>query len=155
MTGSTGQWLPLVIFVYASLTDFLDGYLARRWQVVSDIGRLLDPNADKLLVAVALTLLVQSGEASAVAVSLILCRELFISALREFASSRQVIIHVTTLAKWKTAIQMVAVVVLLAAHASPQEAVQLAGQGLLWLATALTLLTGWQYWQGVREHLLS
>jgi cardiolipin synthase len=138
-----GNWLPLMIMLAACATDFFDGYLARKWNAQSELGRLLDPNADKLLIATALVLLASETIASPVAVALILCRELFISGLREFMAQKQIVIHVTKLAKWKTTTQMVAVLLLLIGHGI--------GMGLfiadmfLWLATALTLWTGWEY----------
>lgn len=146
-----GTWLPLVIVGLASITDFFDGYLARKWNVESDLGRLLDPNADKLLIATALILLIPL--AGPVAVALILCRELFVSGLREYMESKNVTIHVTKLAKWKTTLQMVSVIVLLLAYATAHSMLIDIGKGLLWIATGLTVYTGWQYWNGVRLHL--
>lgn len=148
-----GLWLPLVIVAAASLTDFLDGYLARRWQVESDIGRLLDPPADKLLMAAVLLLLMDAALASPIAVVLIICRELFVSALREYMAQRHIVIHVTVLAKWKTATQMLSALVLLFAYAASWAWASWLGSGLLWLATLLTIVTGWEYWRGVRAHL--
>lgn len=148
-----GVWLPLMIVLAASLTDFLDGYLARRWQVESDLGRLLDPPADKLLMAAALLLLMQADLASPVAVILILCRELFVSALREFMAGRRIVIHVTALAKWKTALQMLAAIILLFAYATASSGAALIGSSALWLAALLTLVTGWEYWRGAAAHL--
>lgn len=148
-----GLWLPLLLVLLACLTDFLDGFLARRWQVESELGRLLDPNADKLLIAAALVLLATQGLAHPVAVALILCRELFVSALREYMAEKQRVIHVTPLAKWKTATQMTAVLVLLLAYALGSADIALAGAALLWLAMALTLLTGWDYACGAWRHV--
>lgn len=150
-----GTWTPFSLFVFAAITDFFDGYLARKWQVVSDLGRLLDPNADKLLVAAALILLVQDGRASAVAVSLILCRELWVSGLREFMAERRIVVHVSTLAKWKTTTQMIACIALLAAHADLHPLAFSLGCALLWTATALTLITGAQYTCGALKHIRS
>ena len=148
-----GQWLPLVVVVLASITDFFDGYLARKWNAQSDLGRLLDPNADKLLMAVSMLLLVSTSHASAVAVSLILCRELFVSGLRESMAEKDIIIHVTRLAKYKTAMQMAAVIVLLYAYASGGDFSAHLGSLLLWIAAILTLITGWQYWCGAWPYL--
>lgn len=150
------RWLPLCLFAYAAITDFFDGKLARKWQVESDIGRLLDPNADKLLVAAALIMLCAGSYASPVAVSLIMCRELFVSGLREFMAERNIVVHVSTLAKWKTASQMVAAIVLLVAYAFGSLGVIYdAGCLLLWIATCLTLLTGAQYFWRSLPHLKS
>lgn len=132
----------LWIFVAASLTDFLDGYLARRWQVVSPLGTMLDPVADKLLVALMLLyLLVEGGitppsppAAARFAfgyappamllffpIAVILLRELYIAGLREFLATRQIALPVSKGGKWKTALQMVAITLLLAqmAYAIP------------------------------------
>ncbi len=148
-----GLWLPLGLVLFASITDFFDGYLARKWNVESDIGRLLDPNADKLLMAVAMIFLASTSLASPIAVALIMCRELFVSGLREFMAAKNIVIHVTKLAKWKTATQMVSVIVLLYAYGCGCEGTAMVGGMLLWLATALTLMTGWGYWRGVWPHL--
>lgn len=138
-----GNWLPLILVLLACLTDFFDGYLARKWQVQSELGRLLDPNADKLLIAVALVMLVSDYQASPVATALILCRELFISGLREFMAERQITVHVTKLAKWKTTCQMVAVIFLLIGHG--MNISSLPGEAMLWIAALLTLWTGGEY----------
>ena len=151
--ADTARWWPLALFVLASITDFFDGFLARKWGVESELGRLLDPNADKLLVASALVLLAASGEAPAVAVIVILCRELFVSGLREFMAARNVTIHVSTLAKWKTASQMAACVLLLTAHAYPHPHLLQSGQWLLWTAAALAVITGFDYTKGVLRNL--
>ena len=148
-----GLWLPFWVVLVASVTDFLDGYLARKWNAQSELGRLLDPNADKLLMAVAMLLLANAALASPVAVALILCRELFVSGLREFMAEKQIVIHVTKLAKWKTATQMAAVIMLLYAYACGCSFSTEIGGVLLWIAALLTLLTGWQYWRGVWPHL--
>lgn len=150
---ATSTWLPLGIFVLASITDFFDGYLARLWKVESELGRMLDPNADKLLVAAALILLTRSGEASVVAVMLILCRELFVSGLREYMAARNTSIHVSQLAKWKTASQMVAITVLLVAHAQPSTELSSAGNWVLWLSALLAILTGADYLRGTLREI--
>ena len=128
------------LFLFASFTDFFDGHLARKWQVTSRIGQMLDPIADKMLVAVALVLLVSVERAPMAPVLIILCRELFISGLREFMAGRKTVIKVSQLAKWKTAIQMLAVFLLLLGAKLP-------GGIALWAAAALTAFTGWQYFR--------
>ncbi len=147
------MWAAFAIVLLACISDFLDGYLARLWMVESALGRLLDPNADKLIVATALILLCTSGDAPVVAVVLILCRELFVSALRESMAERQIIIHVSKMAKWKTATQMIAVLVLMLGVAMQHDIVLKAGESLLWLATGLTLWTGWDYFKGSIKQL--
>lgn len=104
----------LSLFVAAALTDFLDGYLARKWNATSALGTLLDPIADKLLVALMLVyLLTLKGAVLLVPVAIIILRELYISGLREFLASRQVTLPVSAGGKLKTATQMLAVIMLL------------------------------------------
>ena len=115
------RWLALAIFLAASITDYFDGYLARAWQQTSNIGKMLDPIADKLLVSTCLLLLAADDEGiagwSLWAAIIILCREILVSGLREYLAALKVSVPVTQLAKWKTAIQMVAIAFLLAGPA--------------------------------------
>src|SRR6185503_12190775 len=99
-------------FIAAGVSDFLDGYLARAWQQQSSVGRMLDPIADKLIVAAALLMLAADGTIagwSLWAGVIILCREILVSGLREFLGTLAVSVPVTRLAKWKTVVQMVAI----------------------------------------------
>lgn len=139
-----GAWLAVALFAAAALTDLLDGWLARAQNKTSDLGRVLDPIADKLLVAAALVLLAAFGRANVIAVILILSRELLISGLREWLAERRVGLAVSRLAKWKTASQMLALALLLIAPLAPAPVVA-AGAALLWLAVALTWITGLDY----------
>ena len=118
--GDNARWLALLVFIVAALTDFLDGYLARRWRQQSSLGRMLDPIADKLLVAA--TLLALAGDNTIYGIHtwagvIIICREVLVSGLREYLAELKVSVPVTRLAKWKTTIQMIAVAVLLAGPA--------------------------------------
>ena len=111
------DWVAFTLFVGASTTDYLDGYLARKWNQVSRIGTMLDPIADKAMVAIALLALsVWSPLALWLVVpgAIILFREVFVSGLREFLGNVAGTLKVTQLAKWKTAVQMVAIALLLA-----------------------------------------
>jgi len=143
------SWAALALFVGASLTDWADGYFARRRQAVTPLGRFLDPIADKFLVAAVLVMLVASDRVTGlpvVAVLLILCRELLVSGLREYLAGMGAQMPVSRLAKWKTAVQMVALGVLIVGEAGPDPLpVRLIGEGLLWLALVLTIVTGWDY----------
>ena len=144
----------LILSVYAMITDFFDGYLSRKWEVVSDLGRLLDPVADKLLVAVVLIMLCAKGIGSPLAVSAIIFREIFISGLREFMQEKQVIIHVSTLAKYKTATQMIACLTLLISGICPEQPwLRTVAEGTLWGAAALTMLTGADYLRAALKKL--
>jgi len=106
-----GWWTAaFVLFIAAAVTDWLDGWLARRWNQQSDLGRMLDPIADKLIVAAVLVALVLSYEELAmVAAVAIISRELVVAGLREFLGPKGIVIHVSRLAKWKTAAQMLAI----------------------------------------------
>lgn len=154
-----GSWLALGVWVYACATDFLDGYLARSWQQQSSFGRMLDPIADKLLVASVLLVLVgvdRLSGASILPAAIILCREILVSGLREFLAQLHVSVPVTRLSKWKTTIQMVAIGFLVIGEASPGigpvSAVQVGVVGL-WGAAGLTLVTGYDYLRAGLHHV--
>jgi cardiolipin synthase len=144
--GDFGQWATCAIFAVAAVTDFFDGYLARSWSMQSQLGRMLDPIADKLLVGAAILMLVHFDRAPILPALVILCREILVSGLREFLAEVQVGLPVSRLAKWKTGVQMTAIGFLLAGSAAPwwlfADQVGLFG---LWLAAALTLITGFDY----------
>ena len=144
------RWIALALYIAAALTDFLDGWIARRYDQQSDLGRMLDPIADKLMIAVILLALVAAGTVSGHliwAAMLILAREVFVSGLREFLSDRKVVLHVTLLAKWKTTIQMVAIGWLIIAPAVAPDIpwAMTIGGILIWLAAFITLKTGVDY----------
>lgn len=109
------NWLAAVIFAVAAITDWFDGYLARRWQQTSDFGAFLDPVADKLMVAVALILLVSLGRTHAIFAMIIIGREITISALREWMAQtgRRSSVAVAKIGKIKTTVQMIAILLLL------------------------------------------
>jgi cardiolipin synthase len=153
------RWAAVVIFIAAGVTDFLDGYFARVWQQQSMLGRMLDPIADKLLVASCLLMLAVDGTIagwSLWAAIIILCREILVSGLREFLAELRVSVPVTQLAKWKTSAQMVAVGFLLAGRAGDQifPYVTNIGLTLLWLSALLTLYTGWDYMRAGLQYLI-
>jgi cardiolipin synthase len=158
--GDAGRIAALVIFVAAAITDFFDGYLARAWQQQSALGRMLDPIADKLLVAACLLVLVGDGTIggwSLWAALIILSREILVSGLREFLGGVAVSVPVSRLAKWKTTVQMVALAFLLIGPAGePVFAYMMeVGLTLLWLAAILTLYTGYDYFRAGFRHLLA
>lgn len=153
--GDLGFWLTSSLFLYASITDFLDGYLARAWNAASNLGRFLDPIADKLLVATALILLVSADRAPVLPAIAILAREILVSGLREFLMELRVPLPVSTLAKYKTAVQMGAIYLLLLSSAGPSFLpMDAIGQGLLWIAAALTLITGYAYFRTGLKHMM-
>ena len=158
--GDGARWVALGIFVAACITDWLDGYLARVWELQSTLGRMLDPIADKLLVGATLLMLVYTdtiGGWSIWAALIILSREILVSGLREFLAELNVKIHVTRLAKWKTSVQFVALGILLAGPAGElvlPGTMQL-GVVLLWVAAILTLVTGYDYLKAGIRHAIS
>ncbi|MGD9739492.1 MAG: CDP-diacylglycerol--glycerol-3-phosphate 3-phosphatidyltransferase [Bauldia sp.] len=159
LPGDLGRWTALVIFVAAAVTDFFDGYLARAWQQQSALGRMLDPIADKLLVAAAILVLVADnsiGGWSLWAALIILSREILVSGLRESLAEVRVSVPVTRLAKWKTTAQMVAIGFLLIGPAGEDifPYVEEVGLTLLWAAAILTLYTGYDYFRAGFKHLL-
>ncbi len=156
LPGDWAYWLPAALFLYASVTDWLDGHLARSWQMTSRLGQFLDPIADKLLVATCLLLLVQRHETPYIILPAIaiLCREILVSGLREFLADLRVALPVTHLAKYKTAGQMVAIFMLLLSDGGPLWLhAQWMGWGLLWLSAGLTLVTGYAYLRTGLKHL--
>jgi cardiolipin synthase len=147
LSQPAAAWTTFGIFAMAALSDFLDGYLARMLDQGSALGRVLDPIADKLIVAAALVMLAVEGRAAVLAVVAILCRELLVSGLREGLAGR-LTLPVSRLAKAKTAGQMLALAVLLLTPAFPGAAAQpleTAGTALLWLAVALSWITALDY----------
>lgn len=154
----TAHTISACLFLFACVTDFLDGYLARIWKQTSNIGRMLDPIADKLLVASCLLLLTADntiGGMSLVAAVIILCREILVSGLREYLAELKVRVPVSNLAKWKTATQMIAITLLLWGEAGNKlfAGISLLGITLLWASAILTLFTGWEYFKESLNHL--
>jgi CDP-diacylglycerol--glycerol-3-phosphate 3-phosphatidyltransferase len=111
--GRGTSFAAAIIFSLAAITDWLDGYLARKWQVVTVLGKFLDPLADKLIVMAALIMLIPHGRVPAWAVFLLLAREIIITGLRSIASSEGIVIAASNLGKYKTILQMVAIIALL------------------------------------------
>jgi cardiolipin synthase len=152
------RWLALAVFIAAAISDFLDGYLARAWSQQSSLGRMLDPIADKLLVASSLLMLAAESTIhgwALLAAVVILCREILVSGLREYLAELRVSVPVTRLAKWKTTLQLISVGFLIAGEAGDAviPGVTKVGIVLLWLSALLTLYTGWDYLQAGLRHL--
>jgi cardiolipin synthase len=152
------RWVALAIFIAAAITDFFDGYIARIWAQQSSLGRMLDPIADKLLVASCLLMLGAEKTIhgwALLAAIVILCREILVSGLREYLAELRVSVPVTRLAKWKTTLQLVAVGFLICGEAGDTivPGVTEAGIALLWLSALLTIYTGWDYLQAGLHHL--
>ena len=174
------RWVSLALFLIAAATDALDGYIARAWEQQSSLGRMLDPIADKLLVASCLLMLAATDTIkgwSLWAAIVILCREVLVSGLREYLAELNVRVQVTRLAKWKTTVQLVAVGFLIAGEAGDAVIpgltvtiptflttgvvvgtqmlglVTFVGIVLLWLSALLTLYTGWDYFRAGLKHM--
>jgi cardiolipin synthase (CMP-forming) len=148
--GDAGRWWALGVYVGACITDWLDGYLARKFDQQSPLGRMLDPIADKLLVGTTLLMLAYDNTIDGPAVgaaAIILCREILVSGLREFLAELNVKVHVTRLAKWKTTLQMIALGILVAGPAGDKIVPNVTNAGIfmLWVAALLTLWTGYDY----------
>ena len=164
LPGFYGDLTALILFIVASFTDFLDGMLARMMGEESKLGELLDPVADKIIVATALILLVMSGTIKhyeVIAAIIILTREILISGLREFLARGQIKLPVTNLAKLKTFLQMIAIALLLTGETGNKIInfqdynAQTIGIILLWLSAFLTLYTGYEYLRKGIDHAIS
>jgi cardiolipin synthase len=160
------RWVAVAVFIAAGVTDFLDGYYARIWDQHSAFGRMLDPIADKLLVASCLLMLAADGIIhgwTLWAAIVILCREILVSGLREYLAGLRVSVPVTKLAKWKTTVQLVAIGFLLAGEAGDVAIpivtplgpiVTEIGLLLLWVSAIVTIYTGWDYFRAGIHHLI-
>jgi cardiolipin synthase len=164
LPGFYGDLTAFAIFVIASFTDFLDGMLARMMGEESKLGELLDPIADKIIVATALILLVMDGTIrnyEVIAAIIILTREILISGLREFLAEGQIKLPVSNLAKLKAFLQMFAIALLLTGETGNKILnfqdynAQTIGKILLWLSAFLTLYTGYEYLRKGIDHAMS
>ncbi|ABM45614.1 CDP-diacylglycerol-glycerol-3-phosphate 3-phosphatidyltransferase [Bartonella bacilliformis Peru38] len=159
-SSDIARWTAVSIFIIASITDFLDGYLARIWEQTSNIGRMLDPIADKLLVSACLLLLAADSTIAGWtlwAAIIILCREILVSGLREYLAELKVSVPVSRLAKWKTFVQMIAIILLLAGPAGNKiipYTIEF-GIAMLWISALLTLWTGWDYFRAGLKHVIT
>ena len=162
--GLFGDLIPFFLFVLASFTDYLDGLLARLFKEESKLGELLDPIADKILVAAALILLVMNGTIKnyeVIAAIIILTREILISGLREFLAKGKITMQVTSLSKLKTFIQMTSIAILLTGESGNKILnfqdynAQTVGIILLWLSSFLTLYTGYDYIRKGIDHAIN
>jgi cardiolipin synthase len=153
------RWVALAIFIAAAVTDLLDGWAARYYGEQSELGRMLDPIADKLLVGACLLMLAADTTVrgwSLWAAFVILCREILVSGLREYLAGLRVSVPVSRLAKWKTALQLVAIGFLLAGPAGDEvlPGTTQIGIALLWTSALLTLYTGFDYFQAGLRHIV-
>jgi len=162
--GFFGDLIPFFLFVLASFTDYLDGLLARLFKEESKLGELLDPIADKILIAAALILLVMNETIKnyeVIAAIIILTREILISGLREFLAKGSITMQVTSLSKLKTFIQMISIAILLTGESGNKVInfhdynAQTVGIILLWFSAFLTLYTGYDYLRRGIDHAIN
>ncbi|MGJ8528985.1 CDP-diacylglycerol--glycerol-3-phosphate 3-phosphatidyltransferase [Maritalea sp.] len=155
MDNWTTQWFAFTLYVIAALTDFFDGYLARRMQIISPLGRMLDPIADKLIVGALLIAFAFDGSFDmnlTVAAILIMMREIGVAGLREHLGAEQITVHVSDLGKYKTTVQLVALGAIMLIPLVPSLAS--AAYAMVWLATGLTVYTGYDYFKRAWPHLI-
>lgn len=148
------RWIALILYAAAAITDYYDGYFARKYGTVSPIGRMLDPIADKLLVGALLLVFCfdrSFGLWDLIPATIILLREIFVPGLREFMGTERIVVPVSKLAKYKTTVQLVALGVVIAEPLI--YGMREVSDILLWAAAILTAITGWQYWTSVTKHL--
>jgi CDP-diacylglycerol--glycerol-3-phosphate 3-phosphatidyltransferase len=155
--------ITFVLYCIVGITDYFDGYLARAWGNISKLGQFLDPIADKIMIGAVLIMLISSRKANPVPeiaglniipALVILLREIIVSGLREYLAGLQVSVPVSALAKWKTTFQLIALGALILGGAVPDQPwVHQAGIFCLWIAAALTLVTGYDYLRAGLKHL--
>jgi CDP-diacylglycerol--glycerol-3-phosphate 3-phosphatidyltransferase len=151
-SSPTSALIAAAVFGLASITDWLDGYVARSRQQITDLGKLLDPVADKVLVLAALVVLVEANRAPGWLVIILLAREFAVTALRAVAAIDGQVIPADRLGKWKMVAQTAAVLVLILEPALPSWAHR-GGLSLLIAATVMALVSGWQYAAAYRRSL--
>ena len=155
--------ITFVLYCIVGITDYFDGYLARAWGNISKLGQFLDPIADKIMIGAVLIMLISSRKANPVPeiaglniipALVILLREIIVSGLREYLAGLQVSVPVSALAKWKTTFQLIALGALILGGAVPDQPwVHEVGIFCLWIAAALTLVTGYDYLPVSYTHL--
>ena len=136
--GVANKWIALAIFVVASLTDLLDGKIARKYNLVTNFGKFMDPLADKLLVCSAMICLIEKGCLAAWIVIVIIAREFIISGFRLVASDNGIVIAASYWGKFKTVFQMAMVIVLIMDLGGAFDVI---GQALIWISLALTIIS--------------
>ena len=146
--GRWGSFLAALFFGGAFITDFLDGYFARRYGDVTVLGKFLDPLADKILVTVTMIMLIPLERIPAWVVMLIIVREIAVTGLRSIAASEGVVIQASSLGKYKTIFQAVALVLLCLHYPYFGLDLHVVGMVILWVALIFTIWSGWAYFQG-------
>jgi CDP-diacylglycerol--glycerol-3-phosphate 3-phosphatidyltransferase len=140
-----GRWLATLCFIAASITDYYDGYYARKLNAVSNLGKFLDPVADKILVTSILILLLQKNQIDPWMIILFVARDTIVGGIRAAAAADGLIIDAQSAGKWKAALQMIAIPMLLLNDLHPYIPNHKIGYGLLWLSVLLSLKSGFDY----------
>lgn len=154
LEGHIARYIATGIFIFASITDYFDGLLARLWNMETSFGRMLDPVADKMLVISTLVMMVHTGIAPVLPILAILCREILVSGLREYLGQIKISMPVTGLSKIKTGLQMASIILILLGEDSLNAAyINQIGCFLLWITAALTIFTGYAYFKEGAKHL--
>ncbi len=140
-------WVAAALFILASITDWFDGYFARKYGAISNMGKFMDPIADKILVASVLIMLVSLERVGPIVVILLLVRDILIGGIRSVAAADRVIIDAKATGKWKTALQMVAIPAILIHTEIFGLPMYEIGRVLLWVSVVLSIISGYQYTQ--------
>ena len=142
-----------IIFAVISLTDFFDGYIAKKYNLVSNFGRAFDPIADKVLVACVLLILVQNDKVSALPCLVIISREFIVSGFREFLAQVKVSLAVSKISQIKTMIQMTAItIIIIGSKGSGVKSLDFIGELLLWIAAIISLISGYVYFKACNKY---
>jgi CDP-diacylglycerol--glycerol-3-phosphate 3-phosphatidyltransferase len=139
------NWIAAALFIAASITDWADGHFARKYGMISNMGKFMDPIADKILVATVLIMMIPAGRVGPILVLLLLCRDILIGGIRSVAAADRVIIDAKAAGKWKTGMQMVAIPALLVGRPLMGVPLYEIGAVLLWISVILSLFSGYQY----------
>lgn len=139
------NWLAAALFIAASITDWADGHFARKYGAISNMGKFMDPIADKILVATVLVMMIPTGKVGPILVLLLLCRDILIGGIRSVAAADRVVIDAKAAGKWKTAMQMAAIPALLVGNPLFGVPLYEIGAILLWVSVVLSMVSGFQY----------
>lgn len=146
MNASWSMWTALILFLLASLTDFLDGYFARKLNQVTTFGKFVDPMADKLLMVAAWLAFIETGDLSALAAMVLIGRELLVTGLRMLAASQGKVISAGPLGKLKTVVHVIMVVIILGSHLVDLGAwVTTLKDVFVWLSVLISFVSGVHY----------
>ena len=143
-----------ILFAFASISDFIDGFIAKKYRLVSNFGKIFDPVADKVLVGTVLLMLVKFRKVDVLPCILILAREFIVSGLREFLAEIRISVPVSKMAKIKTTIQMISITLLiLGSKGSGLWFMDIFAQTFLWLSAMITIFTGYVYLRASQEYM--